>query len=321
MINPERAMTDHDDALKALGFDGRHIACFEQMLERPTGINAFSGPTGSGKTTTLEYELKRFVGRFPNWDRATVGPPPEYWVARAAAIPVERTQPAQRREVRGPFRAVTRGGGHLIVVDEMRNGESLQSAITAVRDDEAKVWTTLHANNAWGILDRCEAWLKDAGVRDGRALLADTSVISGLSAQRLIYKLCPSCSVPMEEAIRQNRVQRETLRQLEVVFDDMSTHNIRVRGDGCARCLSQRPSDERAASPSRGILGRTVVAETIVSDAEVMDCYRRYGAGEAERFWIEQRAGRTCTHHAIEKVRDGLVDPESAMAVVGALTG
>lgn len=310
-------------ALKSLGFAEVHIDAFQEMMGRPSGMIIFSGPTGSGKSTTIKYELERVMYRHPDLHLITVEDPPEYPIHNATQIPLSgvmsRSSSGRKEGYSDRIRASMRLDPDLMMIGEVRDGASAKAAIEAAQTGH-KVWTTLHANNAWDILDRYESLLEDVGIHNSRSLLANISNVSGLVAQRLVRKICPDCSVPIEDAIRQNRMHQDTLKQLEAVFDDMSAHNIRVRGDGCNTCQGHLPLEEREKDPNRGISGRTVVAESIAPDFELMELYRREGPGEAKRFWVQERDSKTYIRHAIEKIRDGVVDPESAITVVGDLT-
>lgn len=318
------ALSGGIEALRSLGFGETHIECFQQMLGRPTGVNIFSGPTGSGKSTTIKYELERAKERFPDLHLVTVEDPPEYPIRRATQIPLagtkSRSSEGRREGFSDRIRAAMRLDPDLMMIGEVRDGASAKAAIEAAQTGH-KVWTTLHANNAWDILDRYESLLVDVGIQNTRSLLANTSNVSGLIAQRLVKKLCPDCAMPLDEAYREGRVHEDVMTQLLAVFDDIEDCNIRVIGDGCDTCQGHLPPEERKRDPNRGIIGRTVVAETIVPDHELMEIYRTKGPGEAKRFWAMEQGNPTYMDHAISKIRSGIIDPENTIKVVGSLTG
>ncbi len=167
--------------LVALGMNSRDAALLERLLARPNGMLLVSGPTGSGKTTTLYAALNSLNDRRRNI--MTVEDPIEYELEGIA-----QTQVNSRIDMsfaRG-LRAILRQDPDVIMVGEIRDRETAEVALQASMTGHL-VLSTLHTNSAVGSITR----LIDIGVE--RYLLAP--MLIGLLAQRLVRKLCPKCRV------------------------------------------------------------------------------------------------------------------------------
>ncbi len=165
--------------LETLGMSERDRTVFNRLLERPHGMLLVTGPTGSGKTTTLYAALHRLNDRKRNI--MTVEDPIEYELAG-----IGQTQVNPRTDLtfaRG-LRAILRQDPDVIMVGEIRDQETAQVAVRSSMTGHF-VLTTLHTNSAVGSVTR----LIDMGVE--RYLLAP--MVVGLVAQRLVRKLCPEC--------------------------------------------------------------------------------------------------------------------------------
>ena len=178
-------LLDRDAArlgLDRLGMSPRDRAAFERLLARPDGILLVTGPTGSGKTTTLYAALGSINDRSRNI--MTVEDPIEYSVDG-----VGQTQVNPRTDLtfaRG-LRAILRQDPDVIMVGEIRDRETAQIAVEAAMTGHF-VLSTLHTNTAVGAVAR----LIDMGVE--RFLLAP--MLAGVVAQRLVRELCPECARP-----------------------------------------------------------------------------------------------------------------------------
>lgn len=165
--------------LSGLGMSDRDQAVFGRLLERPHGILLVTGPTGSGKTTTLYTALTRLNDRKRNV--MTVEDPIEYELPGVAQTQVNpRTDMTFARGLR----AILRQDPDVIMVGEIRDQETAQVAVRSAMTGHF-VLSTLHTNSAVGSVTR----LIDMGVE--RYLLAP--MVVGLCAQRLVRRLCPSC--------------------------------------------------------------------------------------------------------------------------------
>lgn len=165
--------------LSGLGMSERDQAVFGRLLERPHGILLVTGPTGSGKTTTLYTALTRLNDRKRNV--MTVEDPIEYELPGVAQTQVNpRTDMTFARGLR----AILRQDPDVIMVGEIRDQETAQVAVRSAMTGHF-VLSTLHTNSAVGSVTR----LIDMGVE--RYLLAP--MVVGLCAQRLVRRLCPHC--------------------------------------------------------------------------------------------------------------------------------
>ena len=165
--------------LSGLGMSERDQAVFGRLLERPHGILLVTGPTGSGKTTTLYTALTRLNDRKRNV--MTVEDPIEYELPGVAQTQVNpRTDMTFARGLR----AILRQDPDVIMVGEIRDQETAQVAVRSAMTGHF-VLSTLHTNSAVGSVTR----LIDMGVE--RYLLAP--MVVGLCAQRLVRRLCPAC--------------------------------------------------------------------------------------------------------------------------------
>ena len=167
-------------SLDALGYDGEAIAAFRRLAHIPNGIVLITGPTGSGKTTTLYSVLKE---RNPDEVKIfTVEDPVEY---RLAGITQLQVDPAIDLTFARALRSVLRQDPDVILIGEIRDRETAQIAIQASLTGHL-VFSTLHTNSAAGALTR----LLDMGI-DGYLIGA---TIRAVVAQRLVRKLCRHCA-------------------------------------------------------------------------------------------------------------------------------
>jgi general secretion pathway protein E len=163
----------------ALGFDDTTLAPFLRVLHRPQGILLVTGPTGSGKTTTLYGCLSRLNA--PERKLFTVEDPIEYQLEGVNQIQVK---PQIGLTFAHVLRSVLRQDPDIVMVGEMRDLETAQIAVQAALTGHL-VLSTLHTNSAAATVTR----LLDMGVEDYLV----TSTVNGVLAQRLVRKLCPHC--------------------------------------------------------------------------------------------------------------------------------
>ncbi len=165
--------------LTELGMDEPTFKCFKGLIDRPHGIILVTGPTGSGKTTTLYAALNAIVG--PDLKVLTVEDPVEYHLQGVNQIPVD--QKVGMTFERG-LRAILRHDPDVVMIGEIRDLETAHAAIQAALTGHL-VFSTLHTNDAGSAPMR----LIDMGVEP--YLVASTLI--GAMAQRLVRKICPHC--------------------------------------------------------------------------------------------------------------------------------
>ncbi|MGR6035687.1 MAG: type II secretion system ATPase GspE [Candidatus Nitrosoglobus sp.] len=200
---------------EALGFQGSTLERFLRILELPHGIIVVTGPTGSGKSTTLYTALHKL--NTPNRKIVTVEDPVEYQLEGINQIQVK----AQiGLTFASALRSIVRQDPDVIMIGEMRDRETagiaVQSALTG-----HLVLSTLHTNDAAGGVTR----LLDMGIED--YLL--TSTVSGILAQRLVRTLCKHCAEPYE-------AMPELIEEMELHRFSEGKPVILYRPVGCERC-------------------------------------------------------------------------------------
>jgi general secretion pathway protein E len=217
----------------ALGFAGPAHEAFASLLAQPNGIILVTGPTGSGKTTTLYTALNTLNGAQSKL--FTVEDPIEYQLTGVNQIQV---QPRIGLTFAHTLRSILRQDPDIIMVGEIRDLETAQMAVQASLTGHL-VLSTVHTNSAAGTITR----LLDMGVEN--YLLAST--VTGILAQRLVRRLCRQCSAPAEAS----PLLLESLGKRRA---DLSGLRKRV---GCRACRNT------------GYLGRTTISELLVMNEAV----------------------------------------------------
>ncbi|NCA71658.1 MAG: type II secretion system protein GspE [Sphingobacteriia bacterium] len=270
--------------LDALGFDGSPRARLREILERPYGILLVTGPTGSGKSTTLYTAL----GRMNTEARKiiTVEDPVEYQLAGINQIQVKS---AIGMTFASALRAIVRQDPDVIMVGEMRDLETARIAVQSALTGHV-VLSTLHTNDAASGVTR----LLDMGVED--YLL--TSTINGILAQRLVRKLCPHCCAryaPIPELA-------ERFAALGVSADAVMLY----RAVGCPACNET------------GYHGRLVITEVLLmSDAIRKAVLNHATATEIRRIAVTEGM-ETMYLDGLRKSLDGRTTVEEVLRVAEA---
>ncbi|HWP65514.1 MAG TPA: type II secretion system ATPase GspE [Candidatus Limnocylindria bacterium] len=209
--------------LEHLGFPEDTLAQFETLIHRPYGMILVTGPTGSGKTTTLYGALDKINS--PDKKIITIEDPVEYQLFGVNQIHVK---PAIGLTFANGLRSIVRQDPDVIMVGEIRDAETAEIAIQAALTGHL-VFSTLHTNDAAGAVAR----LLEMGVED--YLLA--SSLLGVLAQRLVRRICPHCKVPAE-------ADNSALREL-----------VGGNGGGAVQVYEGRGCDECAHTGYRGRCG------------------------------------------------------------------
>ena len=220
----------------ALGVVDGNLANYEEILSRPNGIFLVTGPTGSGKTTTLYAALVRLNS--PDKKLLTVEDPIEYQLEGVNQIQVK---PGINLTFANVLRSILRQDPDIIMIGEIRDLETAEIAVQAALTGHL-VLSTLHTNDAAGTITR----LLDMRVED--YLL--TSTLAGVAAQRLVRRLCHNCRV-------QERAMPELVEQLSLERFGVGSEALLWRAVGCEQCNGT------------GFRGRTSVVETLVVEDEI----------------------------------------------------
>jgi len=263
----------------SLGFAGEPLAAYRAALMRPNGIILVTGPTGSGKTTTLYASLIEL--NTPDRKVLTVEDPIEYQLDGVNQVQIK---PQIGLTFAHVLRSMLRHDPDVIMVGEIRDLETAQIAIQAALTGHL-VLSTVHTNNAASTLTR----LLDMGLED--YLL--TSTMNGIVAQRLVRRLCEQCREPY-------RPLPEMLDHLGVRALDRAIFHRPV---GCPRCNGT------------GYFGRISINEILViSDAIRRQILHAAEATELQRVALE--AGmRPMFQDGLAKVLDGVTTVEEVLRV------
>lgn len=254
---------------KDLGFSEAEMVSFEGILKNPNGILLVTGPTGSGKSTTLYTALSELNKEDVNI--ITVEDPVE-----ANIDGVNQVQVNNKAELTfaSALRSILRQDPDIIMVGEIRDAETAQIAVQASITGHLVV-STLHTNSAAGSLTR----LMDMGVES--YLLADSMV--GVIAQRLVRKLCPYC-----------KKEREATPEEKVLLGLKEYEPLKVYdAAGCPQC------------DDTGYHGRTGVYEIMTITPEVRSVIAHHGNTEEIRDAAMKNGMRTLRMNAAQYVVDG----------------
>jgi general secretion pathway protein E/type IV pilus assembly protein PilB len=270
--------------LPELGFFTDDQQTFERIIGLPDGILLVTGPTGSGKTTTL-YSCLHFINR-PDRKIITVEDPVEYVLAGINQVQVSEVVGLS---FAGALRAILRQAPNVVMIGEIRDMETASIAINASLTGHL-VFSTLHTNDAPGAVTR----LVDIGVKP--FLVASSTRC--LMAQRLVRKICKKCAAPY------------TPTDAEMHALNLTPENVKgatvQKGRGCANC-----SDT-------GHRGRFGIFEIFVIDDEARKLIYDRAPSSVLRARAREMGMRTLREDGIRKVLAGLTTPEEVIrATVG----
>ncbi len=274
------------DNLKELGFSDYEDEKLERMRSFPTGLCIIAGPTGSGKSTTLQrVMIKMLKEKNYELNLITVEDPPEYPIPGARQMPVKNATTEEEKEeaFNLALAASLRSDPDAIMVGEIRTLSSAELTFKAALSGH-NVWSTLHANSAPAIVNR----LLDMGIDSFK--LKDPELIRGLLSQRLFKKLCPKCRVSIKD-----HPEHPAYTRLEKALGKYGIEQSYIKGPGCPFCNG------------KGIVGRIVAAEIIIPDSKFLEKLVDGSKGEAVHYWTNELSGRTLKEDAIGKMLRGII--------------
>lgn len=283
IIDTRNAMT----SLEKLGFGYEMLESLRSTIKQPNGVFLVTGPTGSGKSTTLYASLNELNQEDVNI--STVEDPVEY---NLPGVNQFQTNDKAGFTFAGALRSLLRQDPDIIMLGEIRDQETARIATQAALTGHM-VLSTLHTNDAPSAITR----LYNVGVEPYLVAAA----IRGVQAQRLVRRICKHCKEPVE----MNHAMERTLAQLtpagEPAIDTV------YHGTGCAQCRDT------------GYAGRLGIYELMIPDDECLDLISR-GAGLQElRRHIEAGDGYTTLRQdGLEKVRAGLTTLEELFKATAA---
>ena len=272
--------------LAQLGMRPEMCERFGHLIRQPHGMVLVTGPTGSGKTTTLYAALSELNA--PEKKIITVEDPVEYRLPRINQVQVNATIGLDFASV---LRTALRQDPDILLVGEMRDKETVQIGLRAAMTGHF-VLSTLHTNDAITTANR----LVDMGAE---GFLVASSLIA-IVAQRLVRKVCDSCSVPQP---LDNYLQGWLKSLTGNMFDDQSFKH----GPGCPHCNNT------------GYRGRIGVYELLELDTRMKDALRRDDSAKFAKAAVKGEGYRPFALEALEYAKEGITTLEEVMRVAGEL--
>jgi type IV pilus assembly protein PilB len=267
--------------LPQLGFLSDDQEIFERLITLPDGILLVTGPTGSGKTTTL-YGCLHYINR-PDKKLITVDDPVEYQMNGINQVQVNAdigmTFPAA-------LRSILRQAPNVIMIGEIRDLETANIAINASLTGHL-VFSTLHTNDAPSAVAR----LVDIGVQP----FLVSSAVRAIMAQRLVRRLCANCKEPYE-------MSEAEMSALGIDASQLGEATV-MKGRGCEKCKNL------------GYKGRAAILEIFLIDDEVRHMINQKASTIELRKRAREMGMRTLREDGIRKVLAGMTTPEEVISV------
>jgi len=268
-------------SLERLGMSDDDRKKIEKMIQKPYGMILSTGPTGSGKSTSL-YSILKNINK-PDINIITVEDPVEYRIEKIRQIQLNRKAGMTFAD---GLRSILRQDPDVIMVGEIRDAETATIAVQAALTGH-RVFSTLHTNDAAGAITR----FVDMGVEP----FLVSSVMIASFAQRLVRTVCPQCKKPFKPPVE----------MLEFWGLDSSENTNFTKGKGCFNCLGT------------GYKGRTGIYEVLVIDDLMQKMILKNSTTpEITRAAIQAGNLATLKENAAEKVRQGITTFEEASSAV-----
>jgi general secretion pathway protein E/type IV pilus assembly protein PilB len=263
--------------IRTLGFSEKQLQDYSEGIRKPHGILLISGPTGSGKTTTLYATLKLLNKEGTNI--LTVEDPVEYTLEGINQVQLKESIGLT---FAGALRTFLRQDPDIIMLGEIRDGETAQMAVRAALTGHL-VLSTIHTNSAWGTISR----LQDMGVPS--FLIANT--LNTSVAQRLVRLLCPQCKVKM--VFKQEYFPSGF---------DASTLEYVFTANGCDQCYHT------------GYKGRKAIYEVVPIDVDFSEAIRTQVQVVNDLF--EEKGISTLQDSAMHLLRSGFTSPDEVYSIL-----
>jgi general secretion pathway protein E len=263
--------------LEEMGLTRDKLEIFQGLINKNSGILLVTGPTGSGKTTTLYAAISRINSTEKNI--ITIEDPIEYELRKVGQIQIN---PKTDLTFARGLRSILRHDPDIIMVGEIRDLETVEIAVQASLTGHL-VFSTLHTNDAAGALTR----LVEMGVEP---FLIASSLLAAV-AQRLVRTICPFC----KEIYRPDKA---TLKELGLPEDQMF-----YRGKGCKKCMDT------------GYRGRTGIFELLVLDNEIRDLVKASADSVTIKQAGMRKGMTTLFEDGLKKVQSGVTTLDEVMRV------
>ena len=257
--------------LDILGVDASTKLQIRQLATQPYGMLLVTGPTGSGKTTTLYATLSEI--NFGNDKIITIEDPVEYQLSGVLQIPVNEKKGLTF--ARG-LRSILRHDPDRILVGEIRDKETAEIAVQAALTGHL-VYTTVHANNVFDVLSRFHHMGMDS--------YSFVTALNGVVAQRLVRLICTHC-------IEQDHPDQELLAQSGLAGKDLSAWTFK-HGRGCIQCRGT------------GYKGRRALAEVLMLDDQMRELILNQTPVSQLKEKAREKGMRFMREQALSAVKDG----------------
>lgn len=268
-------------SLEDLGMDEREHKLFDRLITVSHGIILVTGPTGSGKSTTLYAALQKVNS--PDKNIITLEDPIEYLIPGIAQIQV---RPKIGLTFAAGLRSILRQDPDIILVGEIRDYETAEMAVQASLTGHL-VFATLHTNDSAGAITR----LTNMGIEP---FLVTSSCIA-IQAQRLVRKICSYCKEPYKP-------ERNPLEELGIKNHDPRAETL-WRGKGCPKCMD------------RGYYGRTGIFELLVMSPRIQELVLEGADSNAIKREAHKEGMRTLREDGAEKMLRGITTLEEVLRV------
>ncbi|MCG7345002.1 Flp pilus assembly complex ATPase component TadA [Sporosarcina sp. ACRSL] len=265
--------------LKKLGFSPVNLERFMKEIERPNGIVLISGPTGSGKSSTLYAALNKLNQEEVNI--ITVEDPVEYQLEGINQIQVN---PAVGLTFANGLRSILRQDPDIVMVGEIRDRETVEIAIRASLTGHL-VLSTIHTNDSIASITR----LIDMGVEP----FLVTASVNAVVAQRLIRRVCRDCGQEMRASNREKEIFAKRGKEIDTI----------VRGPGCAACNMT------------GYRGRVAIHEVLIFNDEMREVINNHGTPAMLREIALRNDTVFLIDDGLEKVKQGITTTEEVLRV------
>ena len=272
--------------LRQLGLAKYILNPYDNMVHSSGGIILVTGPTGSGKTTTLYASLAEIDNEAHNV--ITIEDPVEYKLAGYSQIEIK---PKVGLNFANALRSVLRQDPDVIMVGEMRDSETAQIAIQSALTGHL-VFSTVHTNSAPATITR----LIDMGIEP----FLVTSTIIGVLAQRLVRRICPECKIsyePHPEQLRELRINAQSFRKMGKKF---------CKGEGCVKCRNT------------GYRGRIGIHELLVMSEEIKKTILDYSDDASIKKQCLKENMITLRRDGVNKILYGLTTVEEILSITSA---
>ena len=274
--------------LKALGFAQEDILRLNNVINAPTGLVLITGPTGSGKSTTLYSFLNRLDSTAKNI--TTIENPVEYQLKGLNQVQVDE----KHITFAGALREILRQDPNVVMVGEIRDKETAENAVQAAQTGHL-VFSTLHTNDAISVISR----LKRLGIMPDDI----TQSLLCVMAQRLVRRICPNCIesyIPDFDKFGISEEDRKFLAEPSASEKKRGkTQHTFMHGKGCGDCNNT------------GYKGRITVYEYYIMDDDIRNIIEQgKTVYEVKHFLIDKKGYKTMWHKGLDYVRDNITTVE-----------